>query len=123
MYMFSKSPDNADKPDIEYIIKEHRKKYVCDDDDNVFRITVRRTNILDDAIASLKTGFDEKAKLKVCFLGESGVDEGGLKREFFTLAMAEIGRNNYLLDGSFNRRIVRHNINAFEVFCNIIKMN
>ena len=69
----------------EDVIKQHRAEILYEDDFNAHRITVRRGNIMDDTIASLRVGFDEKKHVRVRFIGEPAVDEGGPRREFFML--------------------------------------
>ena len=63
--------------------------------------------------------YNETKPLKVTFLGEPAVDEGGPKREFFMLLMGEIANNGSLLDGSPNNKILRHNTSAFQVLITI----
>ena len=81
---------------------------------------MRRGHILDDAISSLRPGFDEKKHVRVRFLGEPAVDEGGPRREFFMLLMGAIGNNCSLLDGPPNRRVLRHNTSAFQVILLVV---
>lgn len=63
----------------------------------------------------LRSGFDEKKHLRVCFLGEKGVDGGGPRREFFMLLMGNVANDGSILDGPPERRVLRHNTTAFEV--------
>lgn len=99
----------------EHVINQHRAKTLYEDSHNAHRITVRRGHILDDAISSLRPGFDEQKHVRVRFLGEPAVDEGGPRREFFMLLMGAIGNSCSLLDGPPNRRVLRHNTSAFQV--------
>ena len=48
--------------------------------------------------------------IHVTFISEAAVDEGGPRREFFRLVLAELAQNNALFDGGEQRRIARHNI-------------
>ena len=100
---------------IEDVIKQHRAEILYEDEFNAHRITVRRGNIMDDTIASLRVGFDEKKHVRVRFIGEPAVDEGGPRREFFMLLMGAIANNSSLLDGPPTRRVLRHNTSAFQV--------
>lgn len=97
------------------MIQWHRKEVLHHDKQNTFRITVRRGHILDDTLASIRSGFDEKKHIRVTFLGEAAVDEGGPRREFFMLLMGAIANNSSLLDGPPDRRVLRHNTSAFQV--------
>ena len=50
------------------------------------RVNVRRSNLLDDAISAIgKSTIQLQRNLKVRFIGEPAVDDGGPKREFFPL--------------------------------------
>ena len=54
-------------------------------------ITVRRANVLEDAISKLTNqGKNLKKPLKISFAGEAGVDAGGVKKEFFGLLIKEL---------------------------------
>lgn len=64
------------------------------------RITVRRSHILDDAVGALRCGFVETKRITIHFLGESAIDEGGPRREFFMLLMGCIANNSSIF---FNR--------------------
>lgn len=48
------------------------------------------------------------------FLGESAVDGGGHRREFFMLLINAIRENNSLLDGPSTNRVLRHNTTALQ---------
>jgi uncharacterized membrane protein YgcG len=55
-------------------------------------IRVRRTSILQDTLDALSTQRPSELKklLKVEFVGEEGVDAGGVKKEFFQLLMSQL---------------------------------
>ena len=88
-----------------------------EDEFNTYHITVRRRHIFDDAIAAISRWFDEKKHLRVTFLGEPAVDGGGPRREFFMLLMGSIANNSSLLNGTPDRRVLRHNTTALQVKC------
>ena len=71
--------------------------------------------ILEDTLEDIRFGFDESKHFRVTFLGDPAVDQGGPKREFFMLLMGAIANSGSLLDGPPDRRILRHNANAFQV--------
>jgi ubiquitin-protein ligase E3 A len=61
-------------------------------------ITVRRDNLLEDALEQLRLASTEnrlKRPLFVQFAGEAGVDEGGVRKEFFQLALRALLREEY----------------------------
>lgn len=70
---------------------------------------------MEDTIFALRRGFDEKKHIRVRFVGEPAVDEGGPRREFFMLLMNAIANSGSLLQGPPNRRVLRHNTSAFQV--------
>ena len=100
---------------LEDAIKAHRASVLYADELCTHRITVRRGHIFDDAIFSLRAGFDEQKHLRIRFVGEAAVDEGGPRREFFMLLMNAISNNSMLLQGPPDRRLLRHNTSAFQV--------
>ncbi|ORZ27851.1 hypothetical protein BCR41DRAFT_409810 [Lobosporangium transversale] len=55
-------------------------------------LTIRRDHIIEDALVQLqnKSHEDLKKQLKVKFVNEEGIDEGGVQKEFFQLAMREL---------------------------------
>lgn len=62
------------------------------------KLNIRRERILDDALGQLSgKGSDLKKPLKIKFVGEQGVDEGGVKKEFFHLLMTELFNPNYAM--------------------------
>ena len=65
---------------------------------------------------ALRSGFDDKKHLRIKFIGEPAVDGGGPRREYFMLLMGDIANNGAILDGPPDRRVLRHNTSAFEVF-------
>ena len=48
--------------------------------------------------------------IRVTFISEAAVDEGGPRWELFHLMLAELAQNNALFDGSEQRCIARHNV-------------
>lgn len=61
-------------------------------------ITVRRNNILEDALNRLSNqGRNLKKPLRVSFAGEAGVDAGGVKKEFFQLLSKELFNPEYAM--------------------------
>lgn len=61
-------------------------------------VVVRRNHILNDSLKMLSTQSKNfKKKLKIRFEGEEGVDQGGVKKEFFHLLMKELFNPNYAM--------------------------
>jgi hypothetical protein len=62
-------------------------------------LEIRRDNIIRDALYQLenKKAQDLKKQLKIQFVGEEAVDEGGVQKEFFQLAVREIFDEKYAI--------------------------
>lgn len=62
------------------------------------KLNIRRQRILEDALNQLSgKGAQLKKPLKIKFVGEQGVDEGGVKKEFFHLLVTELFNPNYAM--------------------------
>lgn len=97
---------------LEELLKQHTTRVLSPSSQ---RITVRRSHILDDAVGALRCGFVETKRITIHFLGESAIDEGGPRREFFMLLMGCIANNSSILIGPPGSRVLRHNTSAFQV--------
>ena len=63
-------------------------------------INIRRNNLIEDALNELsRNDIKLQNPIKVKFIGEQGVDEGGVRKEFFLLFIRQIFDPNY---GMFN---------------------
>ena len=62
-------------------------------------LNVRRDHMFTDSYAQLKVKKPEevRGKLTIRFVGEEGIDAGGLKREWFTLLSREMFNPNFML--------------------------
>ena len=69
---------------------------------------VRRRYLWEDALKRFKSGIDEKKHIKVTFVGEPAVDQGGPLREFFHLLLCAIGQNNSLFCGNEGSRVTQY---------------
>lgn len=96
------------------VLAEHRKKLLHTDQTKTHQITVRRTVLWQDALKCFKRKFDPKSHLRVTFLGEPAVDDGGPRREFSMLLMEAMKSQEDLFAGSDNRRVLRNNLRALE---------
>lgn len=68
-----------------------------DEDAPQFRLSVRRHTLLQNIVNSYKKKVvDPRAPLVVYFVGEAGVDTGGLTRELATLCLPLIRESQYL---------------------------
>lgn len=83
-------------------------------------IQLRRPNILEDALTQLSKGSNKnnlRKQLKITFVGEPGVDEGGVKKEFFNLLSQQLFDPNFGMFIEKNNRFLWFNPNSFE--CNL----
>lgn len=78
------------------------------------RIAVRRKHLCADAMNRFRTGIDEHKYLKVTFVGEPAVDDGGPLREFFHILMTSLSENNNLFCGPGDSRTPRKNVIEFQ---------
>lgn len=70
-------------------------------------ISVRRDQILQDSLSKLMNqGKNLRKPLKISFVGEAGVDAGGVRKEFFTLLVKELFNPNYAMFTTKNVRRV-----------------
>ena len=79
----------------------HQAQNILHNSDIYLILNVDRNNIIQStmqSIASIRTS-DLKKPLKVRFNGERGIDEGGVKKEFFQIILRELFDPNY---GMFN---------------------
>ena len=96
---------------MEEILNNHIHKCIVQEGDPSLRITVRRQHLWKDVKLVLsRTNIVYSMGMRVTFISEAAVDEGGPRREFFRLVLADIASNNALFDGGSERRVVRHNL-------------
>ena len=82
------------------------------DDDNCRQcIHVKISNLVIDAIRALKRcSFDAAKLLKVVFVGEPSIGEGGPRREFFQLVIKEVFMMSGLFHGWLQNVVLAHNV-------------
>lgn len=80
------------------------------------QMNVRRTNLVEDTLDIIsKSNINFKKPLKVKFIGEQGVDEGGVKKEFFMLLIRQLFDPNYgMFKYNEDKRIFWFNLYSFE---------
>ena len=82
------------------------------DNEDVQQVHIRRSHVLADAFRYFsKETFCTDKILKVQFFGESAVDDGGPRREFFHLLLHEIFKSS-LFTGYPKNLVPAHNIRA-----------
>ena len=87
-------------------MKKHCATHISQDESS--RITVRRTHIWQDSMRTIRRIKLQK-RLRVTFLGEAGVDDGGPGREYLRLLMAAMSNQAHLLSGPPMCKVPQHN--------------
>ena len=82
-------------------------------EEDVQRIHVRRSHISEDSFRHFsKDSFDVTKLLKVRFVGESAIDDGGPRREFFQLLLNAIANKSGLFGGFPDHVVPLHNVDG-----------
>ena len=105
----------ADATVAKHAMLQHQSRVMTslDDKDCYQRIHVRRSHLVMDTMKAFsKATFDVSKILKVIFVGEPCVDEGGPRREFFQLALKEIFAHSGLFSGWPFNVLPLHNVEA-----------
>ena len=104
---------------VESIIKQmcsHQLPECQLSEDATICIQVRRKKIWKDTLRAFKQPrFTAHKWLKVEFIGEAVIDDGGPRREFFWWGMQELSNNNALFQGPRKARLPTHNVH---LLCN-----
>ena len=100
---------------IEAFIRQTRQDHLPElsvtSEDSTICIQVRRKQIWKDSLRAFKQPrFTRRKWLKIEFVGESPIDDGGPRREYFCLGMHELCHNNALFQGALDKRIPVHNL-------------
>jgi hypothetical protein len=82
--------------------------------DGVQKFNIDRQEVWEDSVAAFKNlKFNDKFRPHVRFLGEAGIDAGGLSREYGLILRKEIFSSNAnLFEGQENRKLPIYNING-----------
>ena len=99
---------------MEAILKRQRVKVLPLDKTEYQRIIVRRKHLWEDALSRFQSGINFHKHIRITFIGEPAVDEGGPLREFLRLLLGNIERNNSLFEGCENCRVPKPNMRALE---------
>ena len=87
----------------------HKLPYYSSSEDST-RIIVRRKHILQDTLHKLRNGLDVGGHIRVVFVGEAAVDDGGPLREYFYLLMKSISEYTSIFCGPSDNKVPRHNV-------------
>ena len=68
---------------VEGVLKQHRVKFITGDQDRPYRISVRRSSILEDILDEIRFGFDESKHLRITFMGGACCTSRRAKKRVF----------------------------------------
>ena len=81
--------------------------------DSPNRISVCRNHIWKDAIRAIsKPGFNSNKHVRITFVGEEALDEGGPSREFYILVLQMMSQDCSILQGPEHSQFFVHNVEA-----------
>ena len=113
--MYCRSPE-IDIVKIKHLLIQHRQRVLIGVDNEEYqRIHIRRAYLLKDAFRQFsKDSFAINKLIRVVFIGEEAVDDGGPRREFFHLLNRDIFTKSGLFAGHPHHVVPLHNVNAVE---------
>ena len=104
----------ADPIRIKHILLEHKQKFIVEEE-NSCRIHIRHAHLFEDAFRFFcKESNDGSKMVRIIFIGEAAVDNGGPRREFFKLLMHDIAKRSGLFLGLPDHITPLHNVEALE---------
>ena len=87
---------------LQHALQLHVRRVLIHDEDRCQRINVRRSDVFHDELGAFgRPSFDASICLKVRFVGEPAVDQGGPRHEFFRLFLSEMGQMVCFRDGLY----------------------
>ena len=97
-----------------HVLLQHQRKVINgEDEEDRQRLHVRRNSLVKDTLAAFsRSSFDVSKMLKVVFIPEGAVDDGGPCREFFQLAVKEVLKSGSFFTGWPSNVVPQHNIEA-----------
>ncbi len=113
LYVCLCSTSQTDISVIKHILQQHSiKELTSSNDEDVQHLRVRRSHIFSDALRQFsKDSFNCSKLLRVRFIGEAAVDDGGPRRELFHLVIQEMFKSSYF--SGFPYHVVPvHNVEA-----------
>ena len=111
LYIINSPQPQWNEEEVKSVLHQHIQNTVVEEDDPGLRIAVRRRHIWRDSkLVLCRPNNVYSTGMQITFVSEAAVDEGGPRREYFRLVLAEIANNNSLFDGHPQQRVVRHNL-------------
>ena len=99
---------------VETILHRQKVKMLPVDRSEYQRIVVRRKHLWEDALRRFRLGINFQKYIRITFVGEAAVDDGGPLREFLHRLMGAIANNNCLFHGREDCRVPTPNVTALE---------
>ena len=110
--------DKRQKNEILKVLTQNRGNFLDIFDNKKFKfiLNIRREHLIEDTLNEVsKPNVNLRNELKVKFKGEQGVDEGGVRKEFFILLIRQIFDPNYgMFSYNKNTRLYWFNHYSFE---------
>ena len=100
---------------LKHTLLQHQRRVIrAAHKEDFQRVSVRRSHLYQDALRAFsKPTFNVGKMLKVCFVGEpAAIDDGGPRREFFSLLTGEIFRTSGLFSGWPEHVVPLHDVHA-----------
>ena len=108
LHFHSSQPQSGD---VQAILQQHKENSIVALENPSLCIAIRRWHVWKDAKLVLSRRNNVYSEgMCVTFVSEAAVHEGGPRREFFRLVLADLATNNALFTGGEQRRIARHNL-------------
>lgn len=100
----------GDTEHVAKLLMDHCKVHMITGDvQAVEKITIRRSHIWGDTLRAWRRQLDLRKRIKVTYLGEPAVDNGGPRHEFLRLLMKAVSEQSSLLAGPTTRKVLLHN--------------
>lgn len=96
------------------LLKQQRVKELAVDNNTYQRVIVRRKHIWQDSLKAFQRKLDFSQYIRITFVGEPAIDEGGPIREFLHLLMQAIANHNDLFRGKDYNRLPCPNVFALQ---------
>ena len=75
---------------LDSLLISHQSCFLSSNLDDRFRLTVRRKHIFQDTLHRLKSNIDLTKHLRINFVGEPAIDDGGPRREYLRLLLGKV---------------------------------
>ena len=99
-------------------LREYQVNLFSDNEEH--SISIRRSLLWEESLHLFQNNLPNISPIVVTFKGEPAVDEGGPRREYFTLLLKHISQNTSLFEGSTECLLPAHNPTALmnrEYYC------